>query len=94
MELFLTPQQIAALQDAPGQPIPVVNGDNLERYYLVPEPLFRRLEGLALSPGATGPDELRDLIQQGMDSPEVLADKAFDQLRKHAQKLATPRRSS
>jgi hypothetical protein len=88
MDISLTPQQVAALQGAPDQLIPVVNGDGQERYYLVSEPLLLHLQGLSAGPKAVGRDELRDLIRQGMESPEIPAQEAFALLRSHAQKLA------
>lgn len=88
MELSLTPQQIAALQDAPDQPVPVVNSDSQERYYLVSEPLLLSLQGLTSGPDAKSARELEELIQQGLNSPEIPAEEAFDRLRKHAQMLA------
>jgi hypothetical protein len=87
MELNLTSQQSAAIQSNPGQPVPVVDQASSETFYLVSEPTFLHLQGLAEGSASWCHDRLKQLIQDGIVSAEVPAAEAFARLRNMAESM-------
>ena len=88
MEIPLSPQQRDAINAHPGEPLPLVDHVSSERYFLVPAPAFLHLQGLAGESENNCHEQLRKLIQEGIDSPTVPAEEAFSRLRQTAQRLA------
>jgi hypothetical protein len=88
MEIPLSPQQRDAIHAHPGEPLPLVDHISSERYFLVPAPSFLHLQGLAGESEGRCHEQLRKLIQDGIDSPTVSAQEAFARLRRTAQRLA------
>jgi hypothetical protein len=78
MQVPLSPQQRDAIAANPGEPLAVVDEFGNAGYYLVPAPAFLH--------------QLRLLIQEGIDSPGVPADDAFERLRRFADALAAGNR--
>lgn len=91
MDIGLTPQQIEALRAHPGQPLSMVDESSSERFFLLSEPAFLHLQGLAGETGSESHRRLKQLIQEGIDSPAIPADEALARLREVANKLAQPR---
>lgn len=81
----MTPKLTNEMRDALARGEVVDVGDG----YLVPKTVFMHLQGLNQDADAATHEELRRLIQEGIDSgPGVPADEAFAELREHASRLA------
>lgn len=88
MEAKLTPQQREAILAHQGQPVAVIDDASNERFYLIAEPALRHLQELASDNAAQRREHLRQLIQEGIDSPGVPVDEAFARLDDTAKRLA------
>jgi hypothetical protein len=87
MELNLTSQQSAAVHANPGKPVTLVDQASSETFYLVSEPTFLHLQGLAEETEAWRQDRLKQLVREGIDSDEVPAAEAFAELRSLAEAM-------
>jgi hypothetical protein len=74
----ITKQQRDALNASHGQPVPVEDEDGHKVYYLVEADYLH-----------TSHEQLRALIQEGINSPHVPADEAEGELRRYADQLAS-----
>lgn len=92
MQVPLSPQQRDAIAAHPGEPLAVVDEFGTAGYYLVPASAFLHLQGLNEASDRQSHEQLRRLIQKGIDSPEVPADEAFERLRRFADALAARNR--
>lgn len=92
MQVPLSPQQRDAIAANPGEPLAVVDEFGNAGYYLVPAPAFLHLQGLNEAADRDSHHQLRLLIQEGIDSPGVPADDAFERLRRFADALAAGNR--
>lgn len=88
MQVPLSPQQREAIAARPGEPLAIVDEFGHAGYYLVPAPAYHHLQGLNDASDQQSHEQLRRLIQEGCESPEVPADEAFKRLRQIAQSLA------
>jgi hypothetical protein len=92
MQVPLSPQQRDAIAAHPGEPLAVVDEfGNAAGYYLVPAPAFLHLQSLSAENAQQRQNELRRLIEEGLESPDVPAEEAFDRLRKLAKSAAAGR---
>jgi hypothetical protein len=88
MQVPLSPQQRDAIAAHPGEPLAVVDEFGNAGYYLVPAPAFLHLQGLNEASDRQSHEQLRRLIQEGIESPGIPADEAFERLRRFAESLA------
>lgn len=86
MTTRLTPEQRAAIEAH--RYVALEDEQSHERFYLVPEASFLHLQGLAEEEDRACQDRLRQLIREGIDSPDVPATDAFNRLRHLASELA------
>ena len=84
MHSKLTPEQREAIAAQPGVPIPVFDDQGEKFYYLIEESSLRHLEGIAGEQSQKSLAQLRELIQDGIDSPDVPANIVYAELRKKA----------
>jgi hypothetical protein len=84
----LTDEQRQALDSGSGHPVPVEDTATKKIYYLVDEEAYLHLKGLQAEHEEHCQNQLRELIEQGIRSPEVPAGEAFARLRALAQELA------
>jgi hypothetical protein len=92
MQVPLSPQQRDAIAANPGETLAVIDEFGNAGYYLVPAPAFLHLQGLNEATDRDSHERLRRLIQEGIDSPGVPADEAFERLRRFADALAAGNR--
>lgn len=88
MEAKLTPQQREAILAHQGEPVAVIDDASNERFYLIAEPALRQLQELANDNVRQRHEHLRQLIQEGLDSPSIPGDVAMARLRARAEQLA------
>jgi len=86
----LTDEQRHALETGGGRPVEVQDERNDKVYYLLNESAYLHLQGLQAEHEQQSHDRLRRLIEEGMESPGVPADKAFARLREIAVRLSRP----
>jgi hypothetical protein len=84
----LTDEQRKAVEACAGQPVLVADETTNKVYYLLNEEAFAHLRGLQTSHDEECRSKLRELIDEGMRSGEISADKGFSDLRAEAGKLA------
>jgi hypothetical protein len=84
----LSEEQRQALQDSPGRPVPIKDERTQKTYYLVEEASYVHLQSLQSDHSRQCHERLRLLIQDGINSPGIPADEAFDRLRTLADQLA------
>ena len=73
----ITKQQRDDLHASHGQPVPVEDEEGCKVYYLVEADYLH-----------TSSEQLKALIQEGVDANHVPADEAEDELRRYADRLA------
>jgi hypothetical protein len=87
MDIPISPEQRAALNSHPGAALPIIDYESSEKYFLVPAPAFLHLQGLAVENDRRCHEQLRQLVEEGINSPEVSAEQAFSRLRSKAEQL-------
>jgi hypothetical protein len=88
MTTKLTDEQRRAIEACAGQPVLVADEATKKIYYLLDEKAFAHLRGLQSAHDDECQAKLRDLIDEGIRSGEIPADKAFSDLRAEVNKLA------
>ena len=88
MTTKLTDEQRKAIEACAGQPVLVADDANSKVYYLLNEEAFAHLRGLQQAHDDECRSKLRSLIEDGIRSGEIPAEKAFSDLRSEAQRLA------
>ena len=87
MTTKLTNEQRKALEACAGQPVVVADEATQKIYYLLNEEAFAHLRSLQAAHGEACREKLRELIEEGMRSGEIAADKAFSDLRAELNKF-------
>jgi hypothetical protein len=87
MTTKLTDEQRRAVEACAGQPVVVADEATKKIYYLLNEEAFAHLRSLQREHEQTCRDKLRALVEDGMRSGELEADKAFSDLRAELNKL-------
>jgi hypothetical protein len=88
MTTKLTDEQRKAIETCAGEPVLVADDTTSKVYYLLNEEAFAHLRGLQQAHDDECRSKLRELIEDGIRSGEIPADKAFSDLRTEAQRLA------
>jgi hypothetical protein len=88
MTTKLTDEQRQAVEACAGQPVRVTDDVTNKMYYLLNEEAFAHLCGLQSSHNEECQAKLRELIEEGILSGEIPADKAFSDLRAEVDRLA------
>lgn len=89
MSIKLSDEQRQALQQAASAALPVEDDQSRKRYYLVEEQSYLHLDGLRSQHEQQCHEQLRGLIAEGIQSPEVPAHEAFARLRAVAVELSS-----
>jgi hypothetical protein len=89
MTTKLTDEQREAVEACAGQPVLVADEATNKVYYLLNEEAFAHLRGLQLAHGDECRSKLRELIEEGIRSGEISADKAFSDLRAEVNKIVS-----
>lgn len=87
MTTKLTAEQREALIACAGQPVRVADENSSEVFYLLNEEAFAHLRSLQADCDDECREKLRELIAEGIRSPEVSAGKVFSDLRAEANRL-------
>jgi hypothetical protein len=87
MTTKLTAEQREALKACAGQPVRVVDENTSEVFYLLNEDAFAHLRSLQANCDEEYKEKLRELIGEGIRSPDVSAEKVFSDLRAEAHRL-------
>jgi hypothetical protein len=87
MTTKLTDEQRKAVEACAGQPVLVADEASNKVYYLLNEEAFAHLRGLQAARDEECRATLRTLIDEGIRSGEITAEKAFSNLRAEANKL-------
>jgi hypothetical protein len=87
MGVKLSDEQRQALQQAAPSALPVEDDQSRKVYYLIDEQSYLHLEGLQSQHEQQCHEQLRGLIAEGIQSPEVPAQEAFARLRAAAVEL-------
>jgi hypothetical protein len=93
MTTKLTDEQRKAVEACAGQPVVVADEATNKVYYLLNEEAFAHLRGLQSAHDAECRSRLRALVEEGIRSGEIPAERAFADLRKEAANLASPERA-
>lgn len=88
MTTKLTDEQRKAVEACAGQPVLVADEATNKVYYLLNEEAFAHLRGLQSAHDDACQSKLRELIKEGIRSPEIAACDVFSNLRAEANKLA------
>ena len=88
MTTKLTDEQRKAVEACAGQPVLVADEATQKVYYLLNEEAFAHLRGLQSAHDEASRATLRALINEGIQSGEIPADKAFSDLRAEVNQLA------
>lgn len=88
MTTKLTDEQRRALAACAGEPVLVADDASDKVYYLLNEEAFAYLRSLQAEHDELCRTRLRGLIEEGIRSGEIPAEKAFADLHAHATKLA------
>jgi hypothetical protein len=88
MTTKLTDEQRAAVEACAGQPVLVIDDATNKVYYLLNEEAFAHLRGLQSTHDDECQTKLRELIEEGIRSPEMPAREVFAELRAEAKRLA------
>ncbi len=88
MSVKLSDEQRQALEQAPQQAVLVEDQQNRKLYYLLDAQAYLHLEGLRSDQEQRCHEQLRQLIDEGIQSPGVPADEAFVRLRSFADQLS------
>jgi hypothetical protein len=89
MTTKLTDEQRKAVEACAGQPVLVADEATNKVYYLLNEEAFAHLRGLQSAHDDACRSKLRVLIQEGISSGEIPAEKVFADLRAEAIKLVS-----
>ena len=89
MTTKLTDEQRKAVEACAGQPVVVADETTHKIYYLLNEEAFAHLRGLQAAHDEASRAKLRALIEEGIRGGEILADKAFSDLRAEVNKLVS-----
>ncbi len=84
MTTKLTDEQRKAIEACAGQPVLVADDANSKVYYLLNEEAFAHLRGLQQAHDDECRSKLRTLIDDGIRSGEIPAEKAFSDLQLQA----------
>ena len=87
MTTKLTDEQRQAVEACAGQPVRVADEATNKVYYLLNEEAFAHLRGLQSAHDEECRSKLRELIEEGIQSGEIPADKAFGDLRDEVHRL-------
>jgi hypothetical protein len=87
MTTKLTDEQRAAVEACAGQPVLVADEATNKVYYLLNEEAFAHLRGLQSAYDEECRSKLRELVEEGIRSGEIPADKAFSELRAEVDRL-------
>jgi hypothetical protein len=87
MTAKLTDEQRRAIEACAGQPVLVADEANNKVYYLLNEEAFVHLRGLQSAHDDACRSKLRALIEEGIRSGEIPAEKVFSDLRAEANKF-------
>jgi hypothetical protein len=87
MTTKLTDEQRKAVEACAGQPVVVADEATQKTYYLLNEEAFVHLSSLQTAHEEACRAKLRVLVEEGMRSGEIPADKAFSDLRAELEKL-------
>ena len=87
MTTKLTEEQREALKACAGQPVRVADENTSEVFYLLNEDAFAHLRSLQADCDEECKDKLRELITEGIRSPELSAEKVFSDLRAEVNRL-------
>jgi hypothetical protein len=88
MSVKLSDEQRQALESSSGQPLPVQDEQSHSVYYLLNEEAFLHLQSLNAAHDDRCKVRLRELIDEGIQSPGVPANEAFARLRAWAEELS------
>lgn len=83
----LTDEQREAIRACAGQPVRIADEATNQVYYLLNEETFAHLRGLQAGLDEACRERLRQLIGEGIRSPDVAADVVFSSMRRTAQDL-------
>ena len=89
MTTKLTDEQRAAVEACAGQPVRVADEATNKVHYQLSEEAFAHLRGLQAAHDEECRSKLRQLIEEGIRSGEIPADKAFADLRAEANRLVS-----
>ncbi len=89
MTTKLTDEQRKAVEACAGQPVLVADEATNKVYYLLNEEAFAHLRGLQSAHDEECRSKLRALIEEGIRSGEIPAERAFADLRAEANKLVS-----
>jgi hypothetical protein len=87
MTTKLTDEQRQAIEACAGQPVLVADDATNKVYYLLNEEAFVHLRGLQSAHDDACRSRLRTIIDEGIRSGEIPAEKAFSDLRAEANKM-------
>jgi hypothetical protein len=87
MTTKLTDEQRQAMEACGGQPVLVADESTNNVYYLLSEEAFTHLRGLQSAHEEECRSKLHELIEAGMQSGEIPADRAFKDLRDEVNQL-------
>jgi hypothetical protein len=88
MTIKLTDEQCQAIEVCAGEPVLVADDATSKVYYLLNEEAFAHLRALQQAHDDECRSKLRSLIEDGIRSGEIPAEKAFCDLRSEAERLA------
>ena len=88
MNVKLSDEQRHALESIADQPLPIRDEQSRRVYYLLNEEAFLHLQGLKADHEHRYHEQLRQLIDEGIQSPGVPAHEAFARLRAMAEELS------
>jgi hypothetical protein len=89
MTTKLTDEQRKAIEAGAGEPVLVADEASNKVYYLLNEEAFAHLRGLQSAHDDECQSKLRALVEEGIRSGEIPAEKAFSDLRAEASKLVS-----
>lgn len=88
MNVKLTEEQKRAIENGSRLPLAIQDEQSHKIYYLLDEQSYLHLEGLRADHERACHHQLRELIDEGIRSPEVPAEEAFGRLRSLAEQLS------
>lgn len=80
----ISAEQREAMEVSADQPLEIVDELRQKKYVLIEESSLRQLENLANPEALESESRLADLIQKGLDSPVIEAEKVYAHLRAKA----------
>jgi hypothetical protein len=91
MELPIKPQRRDAIHAQPGLPLALLDDASNERFFLLPESEYRRLQDLANESVERRRRQLKELIEEGVNSPAVPVEDAIARIRGRLAQIAAER---